>query len=371
MSNDIQTQVTAQTGQSVAALNQVTSAMDRLANKTKAASKEAQDLQKKVNGTFKEAGAGIAKAGGPLGSVGSRLLGGIGMGGPLGVASVGLVAVTTALNALSAASNRAVEAVGKVIEYEEKNRAAREKGAKEEQAQAEKGAAQEGAVRPLIAKGGAVAERELVRLERKGIDTTTAARGLERIATRFPGQPLDSGAGKNAIDQALNLASLGMRFDEAIEKLLARGGLNTFDSSMRSGDLVYKEFTGQRGDPAEIRAEAIKNVARSTYLTDVEKKRQIEGQIPETQRNRSGDLELAARENLAAAVAPMAKALLEANVLAQRQIDAMQRQADAQNILMRWITTSGRAFGLSAGSEQQKVNAEIEARANALFNPER
>lgn len=371
MSNDLQAQVTADTGPAVTSVNKLTTAVNHLENKTKDATKAAQDYQKKVNGGFKEASAGVARAGGPLGSIGGRVLGGLGMGGGLGLASVALASLTTAFTALSAASDRAVAQVGRQIEQEDKLREARAKGEQDVEAQAKAGAGQEGALRPLIAKGGAEAERALIRLENQGIDTPTAARGIEAVIKRFPGQPLDSGAAKNAIDQAVNLESLGIRFDEAIEKLLARGGLNTFDGAMRSGDLVYKEFTGQRGDPAELRNQAITNVASSEYLTNVQEAQRIQGALPASQRGRSGDLQTTAREDLAAAVDPMSKSLLEANVLATRQIAALERMANEQSALVRWLRTAGRTYGLSEGSERQKLNDAIMAREAALFAPER
>ena len=370
MSNDIQGSVTADTAPAVAAINQVTGAVDKLTSKTKAANKETQDLQKRVNGQFKEASAGVARAGGPVGSIGGRILGGAGMGGTLGAASVALAALTTVIGAVGAASSRAVEQMGRQIEAENKLTEARTKAEKDIDAQAKAGAAQAPVMRNVIAMGGPAAVKALEKLEKKGIDTPTAAAGLQAIMIRYPNQALDARPSSEVIFRASMLTELGMKFDDAVKALVARGGMDSPESSARQAQLIYKQFTGQRGDPGKIFDDAMYNVRSNAYLKDVKKSAEIEGAIPAIQRGQVGSLEMTARENLAAAVDPLSKHLVEANALAVKQLDAMQRMANEQFALMRWLTTSGRAFGLSAGSEQQKLNDIIEARAAAINRTE-
>lgn len=366
MSADIQAQVTANTAPAVTAIDQVGAAMDRLSRKTKNATKEAQDLQKKVNGGFKEASAGVARAGGPVGSVGGRLLGGIGMGGPIGGLSVGLTALTTAVTALSAASARAVQAVQAQIEVENKLDDARDKGDKATVDLAKKGAEQAPKLRQVIAQGGPAAYDTLAKLEKQGVDTESAAKGLQAIIARFPGQDLNSGAPAETIAQAEGLARVGMKFDDAVTKLIERGGMGNPESAYRQASLIFKEFTGSRGDPMQLYHQAQVNVSGNKFLTDEERARMKLGALPAIQREASGSLLKDALETVGASMKPTNKLLLDAYNLQLKQLEQMQRAADAQWWLAKVLTTAGRTYGLSEGSEQQKVDDARKAFAGGL-----
>jgi hypothetical protein len=369
--SDIQANFTAQTSQATASIDQVGAAFDRMTAKVKKANKEAKDLQAQVSKGFKQSAEGISKAGGPLGSIGGRVLGGIGMGGGLGIASAGLAVITTSLSALTAASDRAVKTVTDTAAAIDKLQAAADKGQKGVEAQASAGAAQAPTIRKLFSMGGKGALNKLGDLEQEGISTDSAAAGLQSLMSRFPGRDLGSGAAGNAIAQAGNLAKLGMDFKDAIDALIQQGGLGDPESARRSAALVYRNQSGQRGDPAELFRNALSRVGDSQYLTDEEEARRIAGKLPGSQRARSGELPGMAREELAKAVEPVSAALLEANNIAQKIQDLLQQQADAEFGLVRWLKTAGRAYGLSQGSAQQLANDNANANAAALSRPDR
>lgn len=357
MSSDIQAQVTANTGPAVTAIDQIRAAMDRLIQKFRTATTVSQDMQKKISGGFKEGSAGVARAGGALGSIGGRVLGGVGMGGPIGIASAGLAVLTAGITALSAASARAVKAVEAQIDVENKFQDARDKGEKALEDSAKKGADQAPKLRQVIAQGGPAADSAIRKLETRGVDTESAAKGLQAIIARFPGQDLNSGAPAEILAQAEGLAKVGMKFDDAVGKLIERGGMGNPASAYRQASLIYKEFTGSRGDPMDLYHKAQVNVSGSKFLTDEEAARKKLGQLPGIQRDQSGDLLKNAMDTVGEAMKPTNKLLLDAYNLQEKQLEQMQRAADAQWWLARILTTAGRTYGLSEGSEKQKVDS--------------
>lgn len=370
--SDIQGQVLLNSSPAVAAVDQVGNAMDRLATKTRRANKEAVDLQSRVERDFKRTGQAASKAGGPLGSIGGRVLGGLGMGGPLGVAAVGLAALTTSATALTAASDRAVESARKAVEEENKLHDAREKGQRAMQTQAVAGAQQAPTVRRLVAMLGYSGEDHLGRLEESGISTSSAASGLEALVRRFPNQALTGDtAPANAIEQAKRLQLLGMDFSEAIERLIQHGGLGTQAGAERSAALVFKQFSGLRGNALESYQNGLARVGSSKSLADEQRFRELEGAIPGIQRRRSGELAGVAAQDLAEARSPVSKALNDLSQINQKQLDQLTKMAEAESAIARWLKTSARTFGLGQGSARQQLGDQVEANATAIFAPER
>ena len=374
--SDIQATFTAQTTQATQAIDQVGAAFDRMEAKVKKANKATKDLQAEFSKGLKQSGEAVGKAGGPLGSVGGRILGGVSMGGGLGILAGGLAAVTTAYSAISASSQKTIEDARSLADSIDKLGAAAEKGQKGVEAQAAAGAAQAPTIRKLFAMGGNGAMNMLKGLEGEGIDTDSAAGGLQAVMRRFAGQDLSRGAPANAIAQATNLSKLGMDFKDAIESLIQQGGLGDENSARRSAALVFRNQSGQRGDPAELYRNALSRVADDEFLTNEEKARKISGRLPGSQRGRSGALVGMAQDNLALALDPLSKAMLENNKLVEKQLELQKMDAENQHILVRALEHSVKVYGEMVGLNLPGSNRDIADEAvirnsSAIFRPDR
>lgn len=369
MSADIQAQITANSSQAVAAIDQISAAMDRLKKKTNSANKESVDLQKKVRDDFKKTGEGVARAGGPMGSIGGRLLGGLGMGGAIGGASVALAALTLALNALSAASARAVDAVGKQAAAEDKIKAAQDAGEKAVVEQGKLGLAQASYLRPLIAQGGQPALKKLKSLETQGVESPDAAKGLQSVLVRYPNQPLDSGPAKILIYEATLLTKVGMKFSDAIEALVEKGGMGDYATAQHSAARVYRDFTGDmRGNPDEKFETALYNVKDDKLLNFEEGLRKKDSKKYENQRTKALGVGDALASELAAAMDPVSKAMLDLYNSNMRTQEVLDRQAAAESDLSRALATAARAWGMGPGSARQIADDNRIAVANAAIS---
>lgn len=367
MSSDLQATITGRDNGASAAIDQSTKAMERLEKQTRKATKEAKDLQREISTNYKKSGEAVSKAGGPLGSLGGRVLSGAGMDGGFGAAAVGFAALSTVWQAMQVVTVENTKSMHALIDAENKLSDARDRGKKTTEDNAKKGFGDADQVRQIVAIGGEVAYKKLGELEKSGVGTGEAVQVLLALMKRFPGQSLE---GQSAPGRALQygtiLQSTGMPFGSAVQQLIQGGGLNDPERVHSKAALIYKRFSGQRGDASDLFSNAQEHVAGNRFLNDEENYREIVGRIPGVRRGQSGAVD--GRSELAAVVAPIAAELVKLNLANEKQLAALQQIAEinATNASRLWEQVTGRV-GTEAGRDVTRFQRGM---AVAVTTPE-
>lgn len=383
---DLQANITGRDNGASAAIDQSTKAMERLENQTRKTTKQAKDLQREIKDGFKQSGAAVAKAGGPIGSIGGRVLGGAGMDGNIGRAAVGFGLASLAFSALNKVIEVGVSKTRLLIAATQDLTAARDKGEKVKDDQAKAGATQRDDIARLqgllgtskgYVKSGDYAKstsaNDLVaNLNRQGFSTADASAGLVAAfqgTAHIADYDQRQAARANVVNEAGNLASLGLgKLPDLIQQLLDGGGTNDAGVVSRRAARMYSEFSGGFANPDKDYAGATRSIGRNPFISAADKMQVFAGKAQINERAQTTERGVSvATADFVAALNPVLDAQRNANRLAQMQIDELQKLGDAQGAFMGLIAN----LTTGEGSFKTQAIRRGNAQANAVFEQDR
>ena len=369
---DLQATITGRDNGASAAIDQSTKAMDRLEKQTNKTTKATKDLQSEIKKGYRESSAAVAKAGGPLGSIGGRVLGGMGMDGNIGRAAVGFGVLSLALSAWVKVNEVAVERTQKLIDARKQLNAAEDSADKIKDAQGISGAGQASTIRGVLSQGGSFAAEMLKRIETSGLQVGQgdAASGLASLFSALRGQGLDLNGkeARYAVENGLDLARRGIPFSQAMAGL-GDGDLSNDKGVRRRAQRLYGNSIGAYGDSAaDAFNDALKNTWNSDYLRAADQTNADLGKLPGIDRDSTITNGVgAAKDQVAKASDPLSAAILTLFKQQQQQLAELAELSKTQGKLMsRYLDV----FGSGGSFDDQMKKLQI-AQANALFAPGR
>ncbi len=359
MSDDLQATISANLGNTLQALDQVNKRLDAIVKTSEKATSRAKDAQSQFSRTLKQGGEAASKAGGMVGSVGGRILGGAGIDGNMGRVAAGLGLAALAYSAFNKVIEARIDRTQKLIDAEKDLRTVHEQADATEKAQALRGATQATPnLRSVIAlgaeRGGGVSE-----LERSGLGSTeqAAAAIAAILKSRFTdGATSDFREGsssRRALNYTKMLGSVGVPIDQAASQITA-GGMQDPEMVRRRAARIYQRHAGLTGGDAEQQLQdALGNVGKSDYLNAADQTNEQLGRMPGLDRSKTiAGGQAAAMETVAQAIAPLAAGMTKLFQQQQQQLSDLGQLATAQ----------GKVLGLLADVFQPQGSFETQIR---------
>jgi len=363
--SDLQADLSANVGQTLAALKSVEDRILRIEAATKRANAASKDHQREVSKGYKEAGEAISKAGGE--GIGKIIKSG-GMEGIFGRIAVYGLAARTAWELIAVGIENSISKAELFLQATEKITEATNKALETRKQQAAAGESLVPGRKSLLAAGGdnAVGQAEIV--VQSGLATLQeATQAVSAIYGKFG----DTTRARNAVTVASLVARGGGSFAEAAQGTLHAGAaLDATDNARRLAGRLFKKQTGRigGGDGVDQLYESIDRISndpasqRFAQVSDIKNKTNkanlntfIEGGTDKP------------HEELAAAIDPLSKNLVDLNLTTQKQIAALETLAKAQGTLGAIMANIGLLSGGKGSYENQIRKLNIQnARAAGL-----
>jgi len=281
--NDVQGSASLDTAQVVAALRQIKMGIDANTRSMAQLNTQSDRTKRTLQQTFRDGAAAASKAGGPIGSYSTKILGGASMDGAFGRIAAGVGVLTVGVRAYQAVVAAAIDRTRLFIEAQKDVRNVAEQTDKAMENMAKRGEAQAKSRTDLIAVGGQAAADDADLVASSGAASfDSASKGVADIYGRFG----NSQRAKNAVDIAMRGAMGGLDFAEVAKELTRHGGAID-DSSMADrllGRMAQRQ-TGARGNPEEIWRSRMANINADPFLMEVRNQATARSVVPGFERS--------------------------------------------------------------------------------------
>lgn len=370
--NEVQGSASLDAAQVVAALRQMKTGIDTLTSAMTVLDKKGNEVKRTLKDAFKDGAQVAGKAGGPLGSWSSKLLGGVGMDGVFGRIAAGLSVATVGFRAYQSVVEAAIDRTRLFIEAQKDVRNVAEQTDKAMENMAKRGEAQEKSRADLVAVGGKNAADDADMVASSGAASyESASQGVATIYGRFG----DTARGKNAVDIAMRGAMGGLDFAEVAKELTRHGGAID-DSSMADrllGRMAQRQ-TGGRGNPEDTWRSRMANINADPFLMEVRNQSSARSIVPGLERGAFMTARLG-QQDAAMAANPGAFFENEAFKKFTQTVDDLKKLAEAQGTPARVIADIFQPGGSFETQISRLVNANARARGveaqprESTFNP--
>lgn len=373
MSDDLQATISANLGNTLQALDNVNKRLDAIVKTSVKATSASKDAQAQFSRTLKLGGEAAGKAGGLVGSIGGRILGGAGIEGNMGRVAAGLGLASLAFAAFNKVIEANTDRTQRLIEAQRKLQAVSDQADKATAGQAQSGAGQAGGMRFSIAMGGEVAERLIEILGKHGIGSKEAGQGLEAIMRQANLQGLKPNSPEvaNAVATAAALTKVGIPFAEGAGTVAA-GDISNPGVVQRRATKSFGRKAGLFGDAATSGyLHATENIDKSEFLTAATKVDSFQTQKEMVARNRTvWEGEADAQEDLAKYKNPYFAGLLDLGKEQNRVLMEIRNQGIAANETL--IGRMDQLIKQMSGEDfATQYRRQVNANAQALATPGR
>jgi hypothetical protein len=363
---DVQGSAALDVAQVVAGLRQLKTGIDSLTNGMTRLNTESDKTKRTLKDTFKDSAQAAGKAGGPVGSWSSKLLGGASMGDAFGRVAVGLSLVTVGMRAYQSVVDAAIDRTRLFINAQNDMRNTADQTDKALENMARKGESQARSRTDLIAVGGKNAADDADMVTSTGAASfESASKGVAAIYGRFG----DTARAKNAVDLAMRGAMGGLDFAEVSQELTRHGG--AIDDSSQADRLLgrmAKRQTGARGKDEEVWQGRMANINADAFLMEARAQASARSGIPGLERNAFMGAGLGQKD---AAFASDPKTFFENEAFKKiaQAIEDLKKLAETQTGLSRVLADVFQPGGSHQTQLDRLINATAKAQGTYVEPP--
>lgn len=357
MDSEIQAQISVDASKALAAYDALTAKQVKLNRAVEAGNRAAKDYQKTVSKNFRDAGQAAGRAGGPLGTAGSQILGSAGMDssfGRLGVA-VGLVAF--GFRALTSVVDSRIAREREVIEQTRKLGDALEGAGKQAGKRGLSAVPFAQQVRSLEATGGSVQDAQRI-ADQIGARVEDVVSGMIEIRR--------NARTREEVQAATREASILFRagktsFAEGAAGV-TKGGTQRAMLGGEAGEAgaSYLRSKGEQATAAQLTVTSPMFLRRSSLVPKLDEMNRLENQktMSGLSAIQSGEAGAELRDEVARMFNPSAVAIAEWNKGVQQNIETLKQLEKYEGSVVRIFRNIAMVFGGEGSIQNQRMRAQ-------------